>query len=138
MDRLRCYSELIEIPTIVGRFDYLMLAGRVGQTTFGFDRWLNQTFYTSYAWKQVRSGVIVRDAGCDLGVEGFEIGGDLLVHHMNPISPEDLQGDLDDYLLDPEYLITTCKRTHNAIHYGDRTLLPRLPVERRPGDTALW
>ena len=137
MPRQRGYSELVEIPTIEGRYDYLVLGGQVGRSTFGFDRWMNQQFYTSRAWKQIRSIVIVRDNGCDLGVEGYEIGGSLLVHHMNPVTPDDLiKG--EDWLLDPEYLITTCQLTHNAIHYGDRTLLPRVPVERQPGDTNLW
>lgn len=135
--RSKTYSELIARKTILDRFDYLCMRGSVGKETFGFDRWLNQEFYQSRAWRQVREVVIVRDLGCDLGVEGYEIYGDLLVHHMNPITPEDLSLGAPA-ILDPEYLITTCKMTHNAIHYGDRTLLPRVPVERTPGDTRLW
>jgi len=137
MSSIRCYAELSEIPDIEGRFDYLVLGGRVGEATFGFDRWLNQEFYQSWQWRKAREAVIVRDGGCDLGVPGYEIEYGLLIHHMNPITPADLQR-RSELVLDPEYLITTTKRTHNAIHYGDRTLLPRLPVERRPGDTALW
>lgn len=135
--RSKTYSELIARHTILDRFDYLCMRGSVGKETFGFDRWLNQEFYQSRAWRQVREVVITRDLGCDLGVEGYEIYGDLLVHHMNPITPEDLALGAPA-ILDPEYLITTCKMTHNAIHYGDRTLLPRVPVERTPGDTRLW
>jgi hypothetical protein len=135
--RSKTYSELIARKTILDRFDYLCMRGPVGKQTFGFDRWLNQEFYQSRAWRQVREEVIVRDLGCDLGVEGYEIYEGLLVHHMNPITPEDLALGAPA-ILDPEYLITTCKMTHNAIHYGDRTLLPRVPVERMPGDTRLW
>jgi hypothetical protein len=134
---IRCYSELEHIPTIEGRFDYLKMGAQVGNATFGFDRWLNQQFYASREWKDARQAVIVRDGGCDLGIPGYEIYGELLVHHMNPITPRDLEQG-SDLILDPEYLITTTKRTHNAIHYGDRTLLPRLPDVRTPGDTALW
>lgn len=134
---IRCYSELEHILTIEGRFDYLKMGSQVGHSTFGFDRWLNQQFYASREWKDARQAAIVRDRGCDLGIPGYEIYGDLLVHHMNPITPRDLEQG-SDLILDPEYLITTTKRTHNAIHYGDRTLLPRLPDVRTPGDTALW
>lgn len=137
MSSIRCYSELIEIPTIEGRFDYLVIKGELGKTTFGFDRWLNQQFYASREWKQARGVVIVRDGGCDLGIPGYEIEEGLLVHHMNPITPADLQNG-SELVFDPEYLISTTKRTHNAIHYGDRSLLPSLPVIRHPGDTALW
>ena len=125
------------MSTFEERFDYLDLRGQVGEATFGFDRWVNQRFYTSREWYQARSMVIVRDHGCDLGIRGYEIRSGLLVHHMNPITPEDLQrgGEL---VLDPEYLITTTHRTHNAIHYGDASLIPRPPIERQPGDTKLW
>jgi len=119
------------------RFEYLVLHGEVGVSTFGFDRWLNQTFYRSREWRQVRDHVVFRDEACDLGVPGYEIHSGLLVHHMNPMLPEDLeQGEA--WILNPEYLITTTHRTHNAIHYGDRSLIPRPPVQRRPGDTRLW
>lgn len=135
--RIRTYSELRRLQTFEERFDYLLLRGQVGQATFGFDRWINQHFYTSQEWKQARSYVVYRDNGCDLGVRGYEIHTDLLVHHMNPITPDDLiQG--EEWVLDPEFLITTSRRTHNAIHYGDKSLLPEVVIERRPGDTRLW
>jgi hypothetical protein len=135
--RQRTYSELRRLLTFDERFDYLCLRGEVGVATFGFDRWINQRFYQSREWKQVRDFVVFRDDGCDLGMSGYEIQARVLVHHMNPILPEDFArgGDL---VLDPAYLITTTHRTHNAIHYGDETLLSRPLVERRPGDTRLW
>lgn len=119
------------------RFDYLVLKGEVGLETFGFDRWINQRFYRSKEWKDVRDYVIFRDNGCDLGIPGYEIGRNLLVHHMNPMTPDDIVDGLE-WILDPEFLITTSMRTHNAIHYGDKSLLPQLPIERKPGDTKLW
>lgn len=136
--RSRCYSELRRYDTFEERFDYLNLDGQVGEATFGDNRWLNQRFYTSVQWKQVRDFVIVRDMACDLGVPGHEVPFGLLVHHMNPMSVEDiLHG--HDWILDPEFLICTSKQTHNALHYGvDELLLPRGPIERRPGDTKLW
>lgn len=133
----RSYSELRRLTTFEERFEYLSMPGEVGESTFGFDRWINQRFYRSREWKNARDFVIVRDGGCDLGIPGYEIHTNLLVHHMNPVTPESLtQG--EEWVLDPEYLITTSHRTHNAIHYGDQSLLPRAPVERRPGDTKLW
>lgn len=133
----RTYSDLRTYPTFEERFEYLSLAGEVGEETFGFDRWINQHFYRSREWRSARDFVIVRDNGCDLGVPGYDIAADLLVHHLNPMTPEDLvQGRA--WVLDPEFLITTCKRTHNAIHYGNLNSLPKAPVERRPGDTKLW
>jgi hypothetical protein len=136
MSMLRRYSELRRLQTFEERFEYLSLEGLVGDTTFGFDRYLNQRFYRSREWKDVRSWVIVRDNGCDLGIPGFEIYKDLLVHHVNPIlSSLDLN---EDWVLDPEFLITASLKTHNAIHFGDASLLPRAPVERKPGDTKLW
>lgn len=135
--RSRTYSELRRLATFEERFDYLVLRGEVGQATFGFDRWANQQFYRSRQWKRVRDEVIVRDNGCDLGVLGYDIHANLIVHHMNPITPEDL-GNGEDWVLDPEFLITTTHRTHNAIHYGDDSLLVKPPVERRAGDTKLW
>lgn len=134
---IRTYSELIQHESFEDRFHYLSLRGTVGRATFGFDRYINQQFYTSRDWRQLRQHVIARDFGCDLAVEGYEIHGDLLVHHMNPITVDDIKhGDVD--LLNPEYLITTTQRTHNAIHYGDEAQLPRRLVERSPRDTALW
>lgn len=135
--RTRTYSELRRLQTFDERFDYLSLRGGVGQATFGFDRWMNQMFYRSRQWDQVRDAVIIRDGGCDLGIPGYEIHVRLMVHHMNPVTRKDLvEG--EEWLLDPEYLITTTHRTHNAIHYGDKSLIPRPLVERRPGDTRLW
>lgn len=135
--RIRTYSELRRLPTFDERFDYLVLRGEVGVATFGFDRWVNQQFYQSRQWQYVRNHVVFRDGACDLGVPGHEIYVRLLVHHMNPVTAEDLQRG-EEWILDPEYLITTTHRTHNAIHYGDASLVSRPPVERRPGDTKLW
>lgn len=135
--RFRQYSELRHLETFDERFDYLALHGQVGEVTFGFDRWVNQQFYTSNEWRMVRARVIARDLGCDLGIPGLEIHRDLLVHHMNPMTVEDLEAG-EEWTLDPEFLITTSKRTHNAIHYGDRSLLPTPFVPRQPGDTRLW
>lgn len=134
---IRSYSELQRIHDFEDRFRYLALRGNVGDTTFGFDRHMNQKFYTSREWKQVRDLVIVRDNGCDLGVEGYEIHTKLYIHHMNPMVVDDIVHGNDD-ILDPEFLITTTHRTHNAIHYGDEKLLPRALTVRRPGDTKLW
>jgi len=135
--RTRKYSELRRLTTFEERFEYLSLLGAVGEATFGFDRWINQRFYRSREWQQVRDVVVLRDEACDLGIQGYEIRSRLLVHHMNPIVPDDLARG-EQWVLDPEYLITTTHRTHNAIHYGDQSLLPRPFVERRPGDTRLW
>ena len=137
MSRIRTYSELRRLETFEERFDYLELKGSVGQSTFGFDRWLNQRFYTSREWRWARNFVISRDNGCDLGVPGFEIHSGAMVHHMNPMSVDDIAHGNED-ILDPEYLILVSLNTHNAIHYGGRDLLPRGPVERRSGDTTLW
>lgn len=134
---LRTYQELAALPTFEDRFDYLMLKARVGAETFAGERYLNQTFYTSRAWKDVRDIVIVRDNGRDLGIPGREISRAPLVHHMNPITIEDIERGNPD-ILDPDLLITTCLDTHNAIHYGDRSRLPQPYVERTPGDTLLW
>ena len=135
--RTRTYSELRRLSTFEERFEYLSLAGEVGLATFGFDRWINQQFYRSREWKQVRQAVIARDEACDLGIPGMTIHHDLVVHHMNPVTPEDLVAG-EQWVLDSEFLITTTHRTHNAIHYGNIDLLPRAPIERRPGDTKLW
>lgn len=135
--RLRSYSELQQLETFEERYHYLALTGTVGESIFGFDRWVNQEFYSSREWKNVRSEVILRDHGCDLGVFGYEIFTGLLVHHMNPVVMNDFRSNVNN-ILNPEYLITTTQRTHNAIHYGDESQLPRGPVERVPGDTTLW
>lgn len=134
---IRTYSELIKIPTFKDRFEYLRLDGKVGEETFGFDRYLNQIFYKSPEWKAVRDFVIIRDQGCDLAMEGHEIFGRILVHHMNPIRIEDIVN-RSKYLLDPEYLICTIKNTHDAIHYGDGSLLITGPIERTKNDTCPW
>jgi hypothetical protein len=133
----KTYSDLRRLETFEERYRYLKLGGSLGTETFGFDRWVNQRFYKSLQWKTIRNNVIVRDNGCDLGILGYEIYSGLVVHHMNPITPEDLmQG--EDWILDPNYLITTSLQTHNAIHYGDESLLPRGPIVREAGDTTLW
>ena len=137
MMSVKRYSELITLPTFEERFRYLKLGGKVGEDTFGFDRYLNQVFYRSQKWKSIRDYVIVRDNGCDLAVEGYEIHGRILIHHMNPISLKDLETE-SEFLLDPEYLITTVHNTHNAIHYGDESLLFTVPVERTKNDTCPW
>ncbi len=134
---IRTYSELITIPTFEERYDYLRLGGKVGEETFGFDRYINQLFYRSKEWKSIRDRVITRDNGCDLGIDGREIYGKILIHHMNPITKDDIL-QRSEYLLDPEYLITTIKNTHDAIHYGDRSLLITSPVERSRNDTCPW
>lgn len=133
----RSYSELISFSSFEERYDYLQLRGVVADTTFGYDRWLNQDFYRSKEWRDIRHHVIARDLGMDLGVEGFEIHDRVIIHHMNPMIPKDIV-DNAAYILDPEFLITTTHQTHNAIHYGDRSLLTTAPVERSPGDTTLW
>ena len=134
---IRTYSELIKLPTFEERFDYLRLDGVVGKDTFGFDRYLNQQFYRSSEWKRIRNQVIVRDNGCDLGIDEYEIRGRILIHHMNPISIEDLQY-MSDLLMNPEYLICVSHRTHNAIHYGDESLIVTAPIERSQNDTCPW
>lgn len=134
---IKTYSELIKIPTFKDRFEYLRLDGKVGEETFGFDRYLNQIFYKSQEWKAARDFVIIRDQGCDLAMEGHEIFGRILVHHMNPIRIEDIVN-RSKYLLDPEYLICTIKNTHDAIHYGDGSLLITGPIERTKNDTCPW
>lgn len=134
---IRTYSELITLPTFEERYKYLQLSGFVGEETFGFDRYLNQNFYRSQEWKRIRDFVIIRDNGCDLGIEDREIFGKIIIHHMNPINIKDIR-DVSDYLLNPEYLICTTHQTHNAIHYGDDNLLVKGPIERSPNDTCLW
>lgn len=134
---IRTYSELIQIETFEERFRYLILRGGVGDSTFGFDRYINQGFYASREWKRARYDVIARDLGCDLAVPGYEIHDRILIHHMNPMDAGHIM-DRDPTILDPEFLITTTHRTHNAIHYGDERQLPRPFVERKRGDTKLW
>lgn len=135
--QLRTYSELSTLRSLKDRFDYLRLDGSVGADTFGFDRYVNQRFYKSREWAQVRDYVIARDLGCDLGVSGYPIYGRVLVHHMNPILVKDIEQS-SDALLDPEYLVCASHATHNAIHYGDDNLLPKDPVERTMNDTCPW
>lgn len=137
MKRIRTYSELRRLDTFEERYRYLRLNGEVGAATFGFDRYINQQFYTSAEWRNLRQFVIVRDNGCDLGIEGYEIFNRLIIHHMNAMTPKDI-AHADNSILDPEFLITTTHRTHNAIHYGDEKLLPKPFAERRRGDTKLW
>ena len=137
MTNFRTYSELSQFSTFKERFEYLKLDGIIGEDTFGFDRYLNQIFYKSKEWEAVRREVIIRDNGCDLGLDGYEIRGKILIHHMNPIRQQDILR-RSELLLNPEYLITTVLSTHNAIHYGDENLLPILPQERSRNDTCPW
>lgn len=134
---MRTYSELILLPTFEERFEYLKLDSKVGEATFGFERYLNQNFYHSYEWKQIRRDVILRDNGCDLGVEGYDIFGPIIVHHMNPVTSNDVVLATKE-LMNPEFLISTRLETHNALHFGDISLLNNRPIERRPGDTCPW
>lgn len=134
---IRSYSELSRLATFEERYAYLRLDGIVGKDTFGFDRYLNQIFYHSKEWKSVRDLVIIRDCGCDLGVDDHQIFGKILIHHLNPISVKDIERKSLS-LLDPEYLICTTHETHNAIHYGDENLLTRAPVPRTRYDTCPW
>lgn len=134
---MRTYSELIQFPTFEERFAYLKLDGRVAEETFGFDRWMNQKFYHSSEWKRVRDQVIVRDLGCDLASEGYDIYGLIIIHHMNPVKLTDLV-ELVPEVYNPDYLICTTRRTHNAIHYGDERLLPPPVIQRSRFDTCPW
>ena len=140
MNKLRCYSDLIQYSTFEDRLHYLELHGVVGEDTFGFDRYINQKFYKSPEWRRVRDFVIVRDNGCDLGVKGYDIGDRIIVHHMNPLTLDDISNS-SDFLLNPEYLICVSKDTHDIIHYGfssDRYSKSKEPADRKPGDTKLW
>ena len=137
MTTIRSYSELRDLVTLEDRFHYLSLRGQVGETTFGFDRYMNQMFYTSREWRQVRQRVILRDQGCDLGIDGYEIYKGLVIHHLNPMTVDNIRNG-DSEILDPEFLITTTLMIHNAIHFGDERLLPRTLMERSRGDTRLW
>lgn len=133
----RTYTELARYDSLEDRFEYLKLGANVGDTTFGSDRWINQQFYRSKEWKRIRNHVIVRDNGLDLGAFDSPLRGYPVIHHMNPLRLSDIE-DATENLLDPEFLITTCHKTHNAIHYGDKKLLPQPFVERRPNDTIPW
>lgn len=135
---IRSYHHLKQLKTFVERYEYLKLKGIVGEQTFGRDRYVNQVFYRSPRWRSVRNEVIIRDNGCDLGVEGYEIvGHKILIHHINPVTLEQIEEE-DTSIFDPEYLICVSFDTHNAIHFGDASLLPQSPIERRPWDTCPW
>jgi len=135
--KIRSYFELRRLNTFEERYEYLRLNGEVGRSTFGFDRYINQRFYTSYEWKQARQSVIARDNGCDLGILGYEIYSGILIHHINPVSVDDITHG-EEWIFDPEYLITTTQKTHNAIHFGDDKLLPKVVISRNRNDTKLW
>ena len=135
--KTRTYAEMVKLPTYMERYGYLKLGGIVGVETFGFDRYFNQRFYASREWKAVRDFVIVRDGGCDFGMEDYAIQGRILIHHMNPVSCEDIMG-MREQVMDPAYLVCVAHGTHNAIHYGDEGLLARDPIVRRRGDTCPW
>lgn len=136
---MRCYSELVQLHSFDARFRYLSLRGSVGTATFGFDRYLNQKFYKSIEWKNIRNFVIVRDNGCDMGLADYPIGGKIMIHHMNPMSSEEIESSRWDDLLNPEFLISVSMDTHNAIHYGDEKILTKNEVvERTAGDTIPW
>lgn len=134
---IRTYTELSRLATFEERYEYLRLGGSVGQETFGYDRYLNQIFYRSQKWKDIREQIIIRDNGCDLGVEGYEIYGKIIIHHMNPITIQDIERQ-SDFLFNPEFLICTVHNTHNAIHYGDESLLLKAPIIRSKNDTCPW
>lgn len=134
---IRTYRELSKFKTFKERYEYLKIGSIVGESTFGFDRYLNQEFYRSKEWRKIRDIVIVRDDGCDLGLEGYTINDKIYVHHMNPMMIHNIQNDWED-ILNPDYLICASFDTHQAIHFGDESLLPKLPIERKPGDTKLW
>lgn len=133
----KTYSELSKLSSFEERYNYLRIGGEVGKETFGFDRYLNQILYQTPEWKEARDKVIIRDNGCDLGIEGREIHSRVLVHHMNPITVDDILS-RDPKVFDPEYLISTTHNTHNAIHYGDENLLAKDPIERTKNDTCPW
>ena len=135
---IRTYTELIMLPTLKERFEYLKIAGVVGKATFGYDRYLNQRFYKSSEWKSLRNQIITRDGGCELGLEDYEIRGRIFIHHMNPIVDDDIIEN-SDYLMNPNYLICVSQEMHNAIHYGNSDILrAKEIVERRPNDTCPW
>ena len=134
---IRTYTELTKLRTFRERFEYLKLDGLVGEETFGFERYLNQQFYHSLEWRRIRDQVIARDLGCDLAMEGYEIHEPILIHHMNPITAADIRHSTE-FLADTDYLICVTKNTHNAIHYGDASMLITEPIERTPNDTSPW
>lgn len=134
---IRCYSDLIQLKTFPERFSYLKIHGKVGEDTFGYDRYVNQALYKSKRWERTRHNIIIRDNGCDLGIEGRELDNYIIVHHMNPLTLEDIEEERD-VVFNPEYLICCSSRTHKAIHFGDEELLQRDPVIRRPYDTCPW
>ena len=134
---MRTYSDLIQLPTYKERFEYLKLLGEVGRDTFGFDRYLNQSFYKSPIWRKIRNEVILRDNGCDLAHPDFPIAGKIIIHHMNPVDTDDIVYQRE-VLLNPDFLVCVSHITHNAIHYGDMELLPSDPIERKPNDTCPW
>lgn len=134
---IRCYNDLIQLKTFEERFQYLKINGKVGEETFGLDRYINQQLYKSQKWRSTRSRIIIRDDGCDLGIDGRQLDDYIVVHHMNPITLEDIEEERD-IVFDPNYLICCSTRTHRAIHFGDENLLIRDPVIRRPNDTCLW
>ena len=135
---MKTYTELLTLPTIKERYEYLKLGGSVGVVTFGGDRVFNQKFYSSREWKRVRRQIIIRDNACDLGVPGYELNSRIVIHHMNPVTMKDIRNEDWEYLTNPEYLISCSYITHQAIHYGDQSLLPQVPVERKPYDTCPW
>lgn len=134
---IRTYSELIQLKTFEERFEYLKLDGTVGESTFGFDRYLNQMFYTSIEWRNFRRDIILRDNGCDLAIPGLDIIGKIFIHHLNPLTKEDILN-RTEYLMNPEFVVCVSKLTHDAIHYGDSNLLPKGPIERKRNDTCPW
>lgn len=134
---IRTYSELIQLKTFEERFEYLKLDGTVGESTFGFDRYLNQMFYTSIEWRNFRRDIILRDNGCDLAIPGLDIIGKIFIHHLNPLTKEDILN-RTEYLMNPEFVVCASKLTHDAIHYGDSNLLPKGPIERKRNDTCPW
>lgn len=134
---IKTYSELVKLSSFKERYNYLKLNGAVGKETFGFDRFINQNFYRSSKWKKIRDYVIIRDNGCDLGMDGYMIYGKIIIHHMNPISINDIMEN-SELLIDPEYLISTVHATHNAIHYGDENFIMSFPMERTKHDTCPW
>lgn len=137
MTKIKTFSELTKLDLFYDRYEYLRMGNVVGQSTFGFDRWVNQLLYKSKRWRRTRDEVIMRDNGCDLGVEGYEIKGRLLVHHMNPITMDDIENDRYEIYC-PEFLVCTSHLTHQAIHFSDETLLPKTPVPRTKNDTIPW
>lgn len=135
--KIKSYSELITIPTLVGRFEYVKIQGKVSDITFGNERWINQRFYSSYEWRKLRDEIIIRDGGCEFGLADYPIMGSPIIHHLNPIRPLDLM-DFNDAVINPDNLISVSHQVHNAIHYSDESLLPKDYVPRFPGDTKEW